>query len=145
MKKNDLKLQNGGSQVIDIKTAKKIAGEKAVLDNIKSGMKIGIGSGSTIEYSVNKIGELYRSREIKDIVCIPTSFQAEQLIIGNKLPLGNLNNYPILDIAIDGADEIDSQLNCIKGGGGCAVLEKTVDSSAKNFIIVADYTKVSKQ
>ncbi|OUC40076.1 putative ribose 5-phosphate isomerase A, partial [Trichinella nativa] len=79
-----------------------------------SGQKIGIGSGSTVVYAVNELGNLYKNGSVKDIICVPSSFQAMQLIISNKLPLGDLQQCPCLDMCIDGADEVDENLNCIK-------------------------------
>ncbi|XP_053921349.1 ribose-5-phosphate isomerase isoform X2 [Cuculus canorus] len=78
------------------------------------------------------------------IVCIPTSFQARQLILQNGLTLSDLDRHPELDVAIDGADEVDSDLNLIKGGGGCLTQEKIVAGYAKCFIVIADYRKKSK-
>ncbi|RMC14477.1 hypothetical protein DUI87_09573 [Hirundo rustica rustica] len=77
------------------------------------------------------------------IVCIPTSFQARQLILQNGLTLSDLDRNPELDVAIDGADEVDSDLNLIKGGGGCLTQEKIVAGFAKCFIVIADYRKKS--
>lgn len=120
---------------------KKAAGYKAVDEEVRSGMKIGIGSGSTVVFAVERIGELYSKNTIENIICVPTSFQAKQLIAQFKLPLGDLDNYPELDIAIDGADSIDTKLNAIKGGGGACVQEKIVAMCAKKFIIIADESK----
>uniref|UniRef100_A0A8B9IVQ4 ribose-5-phosphate isomerase n=2 Tax=Amazona TaxID=12929 RepID=A0A8B9IVQ4_9PSIT len=78
------------------------------------------------------------------IVCIPTSFQARQLILQNGLTLSDLDRHPELDVAIDGADEVDSDLNLIKGGGGCLTQEKIVAGYAKCFIVIADYRKKSE-
>lgn len=101
-----------------LESAKRIAAEKAVNEHVKDKLVIGIGSGSTIVYAVNRLVERVKAENL-DIVCIPTSFQAKQLILNNGLKLGELETYPILDVAIDGADECDADLNCIKGGGGC--------------------------
>lgn len=122
--------------------AKKIAAYKAVEENFPADAKvIGIGSGSTVVYVAERIGQL----EFKDnFVCIPTGFQSKQLIIDNGLKLGSIEQYPSLDIAFDGADEVDKNLNLIKGGGACLFQEKLVAQSAKKFIIVADYRKKSQ-
>lgn len=106
------------SRVMSLETAKKIAAEKAVNDHVKDNLIVGIGSGSTIVYAVNRLVERVKTEKL-NIVCIPTSFQAKQLILQNHLTLGELETYPVLDVAIDGADECDRDLNCIKGGGGC--------------------------
>ena len=74
---------------------------------------------------------------------IPTSFQSRKLIIDAGLPLSDLDQFPSLDVAFDGADEIDARLNCIKGGGGAHLHEKIVASAATEFIVVADFSKDS--
>lgn len=126
-----------------LESAKKIAAEKAVNDHVKDKQVIGIGSGSTIVYAVNRLTERVKDENL-DVVCIPTSFQAKQLIVNNGLKLGELEIYPQLDVAIDGADECDEELNCIKGGGGCLLQEKIVAACAKYLVIVADHTKNSE-
>lgn len=103
---------------MSLESAKKIAAEKAINEHVKDKLIVGIGSGSTIVYAVNRLAERVKSENI-NVVCIPTSFQAKQLILNNGLKLGELETYPELDVAIDGADECDVNLNCIKGGGGC--------------------------
>ena len=74
---------------------------------------------------------------------MPSSFQARQLIIEHGLTLSDLEITPELDIAIDGADEVDAELSLIKGGGGCLLQEKVVINAAKEFVVVADYRKDS--
>ncbi|XP_044730191.1 ribose-5-phosphate isomerase [Chrysoperla carnea] len=123
-------------------SAKKIAATKAVDDWVSDNMVLGIGSGSTIIPAVSRIAERVKNEKL-NLVCIPTSFQAKQLIIENNLLLGDLDKYPHLDCAIDGADEVDSNMVLIKGGGGCLLQEKIVASCADKLIIVADYTKNS--
>jgi ribose 5-phosphate isomerase A len=106
------------SRLMSLESAKRIAAEKAVNEHVKNGLIVGIGSGSTIVYAVNRLAERVKIENL-NVVCIPTSFQAKQLIVQNNLKLGELETYPELDVAIDGADECDKELNCIKGGGGC--------------------------
>ena len=79
------------------------------------------------------------------LICVPSSFQARQLIIQNGLVLSDLEITPELDVAIDGADEVDEKLTLIKGGGGCLLQEKIVINAAKEFVVVADYRKDSKE
>ncbi|MFX1429925.1 MAG: ribose 5-phosphate isomerase A [Promethearchaeota archaeon] len=121
---------------------KKKAAIKAVEDNVKKNMIIGIGSGSTVVYAVQKLGEFNKERSL-NLKCIPSSFQAYQLIIENGLDLGTLEQYPEIDIDIDGADEVDKYLNLIKGGGGCLVQEKILASNSKILIIIVDFRKNS--
>jgi ribose 5-phosphate isomerase A len=124
--------------------AKKKAGFAAVDDFVRPGMVIGIGSGSTVVFVVERIAERFRERLEESVICVPTSFQARQLIIKYDLPLGDLDRYPCIDVDIDGADEVDQELNLIKGGGGCLTQEKIVAANSKKLIIVADYRKDSQ-
>ena len=123
---------------------KKNAAEKAVVENIKENMVVGIGSGSTVVYAVNKIAELNKENNL-NLKCIPSSFQSYQLIIENGLNLVSLDQYPEIDLDLDGADEIDKDLNLIKGGGGCLVQEKIIASNSKKLVIIADFRKVSEK
>lgn len=104
---------------------------------------IGIGSGSTIPYAVSRISHLTHQSPPKLIIsaCIPTSFQAEQLIVAHNLPLGTLNQFTQIDLTIDGADEVDANLDCIKGGGGCLLQEKLVAFNSSRLVVVADDRK----
>ena len=126
-----------------IELGKKNAAEKAVEENVKKNMVLGIGSGSTVVYAVKKIAEINKKNSL-NLKCIPTSFQSYQLIVENGLNLVSLDQYPEIDLDIDGADEIDENLNLIKGGGGCLVQEKIVASNSKKLIIIADFRKNSK-
>jgi len=126
-----------------IELGKKNAANKAVEENVKEGMILGIGSGSTVVYAVKKIAEINETKNL-DLKCIPTSFQSRKLIVENGLTLASLDQYPSIDLDIDGADEIDDSLNLIKGGGGCLVQEKIIASAAKKLVIIADYSKKSK-
>ena len=94
---------------------------QAVDENVRDGMKIGIGSGSTIVFAVTHLKEKVEKEKLK-VVCVPTSFQARELILQAGLTLGDLNDNPELDVAIDGADEVDSALQCIKGEKNCLPL-----------------------
>ncbi len=126
-----------------IELAKKKAGYAAVDEFIKEGMVVGIGSGSTVVYAVERLVERVKKEGIH-VVCIPTSFQATQLIVEGGLPLSNLSRNPVIDVDIDGADEVDANLQLIKGGGGCQVQEKIIASVSKQVVIIADYRKDSK-
>lgn len=124
----------------NIDAGKKAAAVEAVNIHVKDNQVIGIGSGSTVVEVVRRLAERIKEENL-NIVCIPTSFQALQLIHEHKLKLGSLDQFPELDVAIDGADEVDKNLTCIKGGGGCLLQEKVVASCAKNFVVVADFRK----
>ncbi|KDO21278.1 ribose 5-phosphate isomerase A [Saprolegnia parasitica CBS 223.65] len=125
-----------------VEDAKRLAARAAVDEFVKSGDVVGIGSGSTVVYAAERLGERIKEEGLQ-ISCIPSSFQASQLIAQHGLNLTNFDSHPVIDIAIDGADEVDAQLNCIKGGGGCHLQEKIVIFNAKKFVIVADYRKES--
>ena len=127
-----------------IELGKKNAAEKAVEENVKKNMVLGIGSGSTVVYAVKKIAELNKENNL-NLKCIPTSFQSYQLIVENGLNLVSLDQYPKIDVDIDGTDEIDKDLNLIKGGGGCLVQEKIIASNSKKLVIIADFRKVSEK
>lgn len=103
---------------MSLESAKKTAAYKAVDEYVKNNTVLGIGSGSTVVYAVERLAERVRNEKL-NIICVPTSFQARQLIVENGLVLGDLDRNPSLNCAIDGADEVDSNMNLIKGGGGC--------------------------
>lgn len=121
---------------------KKIIGEAAA-DYIKDGMTIGLGSGSTINWMLKKLGE--RVQEGLNIRGIPTSKKTELLARELGIPLTDFSEIERIDLAIDGADEIDEYFTLIKGGGGSLVREKIVDSAAEELIIIADETKFVNQ
>jgi ribose 5-phosphate isomerase A len=125
-----------------IELGKKKAAYKAVEENVKKSMIVGIGSGSTVVYAVQKLGELNKEKSL-NLKCIPSSFQAYQLIIENDLELVSLEQFPQIDVDFDGADEVDHDLNLIKGGGGCLVQEKILASNSKKLIIIVDFRKKS--
>ncbi|TPX34533.1 ribose-5-phosphate isomerase [Synchytrium microbalum] len=127
-----------------VNEAKRRASYAAIDSHVTPNTKvIGIGSGSTIVFCVDRLKQRVAEGGLNVKACIPTSFQARQLIIEAGLPLAELNQYPSIDIAFDGADEVDSRLNLIKGGGACMLQEKLVASNAKKFVVVADYRKNS--
>jgi len=125
-----------------IEAAKEQAARSAVRNHVNNGDVVGVGSGSTIVYAVKMLKEL-QERDGLRVKCIPTSFQARQLILENGLELTSLEVDPVLNVAIDGADEADRDLTLIKGGGGCLAQEKVVAGFAKEFVVIADYRKRS--
>ncbi|XP_046611147.1 ribose-5-phosphate isomerase [Neodiprion virginianus] len=127
-----------------LESAKKAAAYKAVDEYVKDNSIIGIGSGSTVIYAVHRLAERVREENLR-VICIPTSFQARQLIINHHLALSDLEIHPKLSCTIDGADEVDAEMNLLKGGGGCLLQEKIVASCSDELIIVADYTKNSQR
>lgn len=120
---------------------KRLAAEKAC-DYIEDGMIIGLGTGSTVDYALRKIGKMV-NEGIK-IKGIPTSFRTKKIAIEEKIPLTSLDDNPEIDLTIDGADEVDSELRLIKGGGGALTREKMIAYYSKKVIIIIDETKVVK-
>ena len=121
---------------------KKVAGEKAV-DYIKDGMTIGLGSGSTVFWMMKKLGELVK--EGLEIKGIPSSLRTEGWAKQFGVPLTDFSTTQQLDLAIDGADEVDPQFQLIKGGGGSLVREKIVNIASKKLIIIIDESKLVDQ
>lgn len=124
-------------------SAKRAAGEAAA-DLVKSGMAVGLGTGSTASWTIKRLGERIRDEGL-DFLGVPTSFQAENLSIECGINLTTLNSHPILDLAIDGADQVDERFYVIKGGGAAHTREKVVACSARRFVIVADESKYVKK
>ena len=114
----------------------------AAASRVKSDSIVGLGTGSTTAYAIEYIGDRLAKGELKNIVGIPTSFQAEVLAKKYSIPLTSLDAVDKIDIAIDGADEVDPQKNLIKGGGAAHTREKVVDTLAEQFIVVVDSGKL---
>ena len=110
---------------------------------IKSGMVVGLGTGSTAAFAVMRIAERLKSRDLKNIVGIPTSIRTEKLARELDIPLCGLDEQAAIDLTIDGADEVDEDLNLIKGGGGALLREKVVAQASRRNIIVVDESKLS--
>jgi ribose 5-phosphate isomerase A len=124
---------------------KRLVGYKSVDDYVTSGMVVGLGTGSTAKYAVERIGQKIKSGELKNIVAIPTSEGTKQQALSLDIPLSTLNEHSVLDVVIDGADEVDPQLQLIKGGGGALLREKMVETVAKKFIVIVDESKLVKK
>ncbi len=109
---------------------------------VKSGSIVGLGTGSTTAYTIQFLGDRLKSGELKDVIGVPTSFQSEVLAKQYGVPLTTLDVIDHIDIAIDGADEVDPHKNLIKGGGAAHTREKVVDYLANQFIVVVDSGKL---
>ncbi|MEM6451686.1 MAG: ribose-5-phosphate isomerase RpiA [Cyanobacteria bacterium P01_D01_bin.105] len=116
---------------------------RAAAAQVKSGTVVGLGTGSTTAFAIQFIGDRIASGELTDVVGIPTSFQASVLAKKYGIPLTTLDEVDRIDIAIDGADEVDPQMNLIKGGGAAHTREKVVDGLAERFVVVVDSSKLS--
>ena len=119
--------------------AKRLAGEAAA-ELVKSGMVVGLGTGSTVAWTIKRLGARVREEGLR-FLGVPTSFQAENLAIASGITLTTLNVHSVLDLAIDGADQVDRRMFVIKGGGAAHTREKVVACSAERFVIVADESK----
>ncbi|KAL2324194.1 hypothetical protein Fmac_023252 [Flemingia macrophylla] len=120
---------------------KKIAAYKAV-EYVESGMVLGLGTGSTARHAVDRIGQLLRQGKLKDIVGIPTSMKTHDQALSLGIPLSDLDAHPVVDLAIDGADEVDPFLNLVKGRGGSLLREKMVEGACKKFVVIVDDSKL---
>lgn len=116
---------------------------RAAANQVQSGTIVGLGTGSTTAFAIQYIGERLQSGDLKDVKGIPTSFQAIVLARDYGIPLVSLDEVDRIDVAIDGADEVDPQKNLIKGGGAAHTQEKIVDSLAEKFIVVVDSGKLT--
>tara|TARA_Y100001968_G_C19430092_1_gene756507 strand:+ start:850 stop:1566 length:717 start_codon:yes stop_codon:yes gene_type:complete len=128
--------------MVDLQSQMKQAVAKAAIEQIQNGMVVGLGSGSTAALMIKALGQKISSGELVDIVGVTTSFQGEVLASELGIPLQDLNSINKIDLAIDGADEVDPDFQLIKGGGACHVQEKLVASKAERFVVVVDSTKI---
>jgi ribose 5-phosphate isomerase A len=124
----------------NLETFKQQAAE-AALEQVQSGMVLGLGTGSTARYVLTGLGARLRDGRLRAIVGVATSEATNALAGQLGIPMSTLDSHPQLDLALDGADEIDPELNLIKGLGGALLREKIVESSAARLIIVADESK----
>ena len=129
------------ARMSDAEALKRAAAERAV-EFIEDGMLVGLGTGSTARHVVQVIAERRGRGELRSIQGVPTSRATHDLATGLGIPLTTLDAAPELDVAIDGADEVDPQLNVIKGLGGALLWEKIVESAADRLIIVVDESKL---
>lgn len=120
---------------------KKIAAYKAV-EFVESGMVLGLGTGSTAKHAVDRIAELLNQGKLTNIIGIPTSKKTHEQALSLKIPLSDLDTHPVLDLAIDGADEVDPFLNLVKGRGGSLLREKMVEGACKKFVVIVDESKL---
>ncbi|KAI0502538.1 hypothetical protein KFK09_017491 [Dendrobium nobile] len=120
---------------------KRIAAYRAV-DLVESGMVIGLGTGSTAAHALDRLGDLIRRGILRDIVGIPTSKKTEVHARAVGIPLSDLDSHPVVDLSIDGADEVDRHLNLVKGRGGSLLREKMIEGASKRFVVIVDETKM---
>lgn len=126
----------------DMDYLKQLAAEQAVT-YVRSGMVVGLGAGSTALFAVRHLGHLLGSGALHGIVGVPCSADVEAEARRLGIPLATLDEHPLIDLTIDGADEVDPELNLIKGGGGALLREKIVAQASRREIIVVDESKLS--
>jgi ribose 5-phosphate isomerase A len=126
----------------DLQDRMKEAVATAAVGQIRDGMVLGLGSGSTAALMIRELGARLQRGELRDITGVTTSFQGEVLAAELGIPLKSLNAVSRIDLAIDGADEVDPSFQLIKGGGACHVQEKLVACRADRFVVVVDSTKL---
>jgi len=130
-----------------IKLMKETVGRAAVDNMVKSGMKLGLGTGSTAIHAVRRVGELLTQGALRDICAFATSIQTEIECERLNVPFYTLNSWELssgLDLTIDGADEVDPQNCVIKGGGGALLIEKIAAYASSEYAIVVDETKLTQ-
>ncbi|MHA1755022.1 MAG: ribose-5-phosphate isomerase RpiA [Candidatus Odinarchaeia archaeon] len=125
--------------MVDKTLEKKLAGEKAA-ELIENDQIVGVGSGTTVSYFIRKLGERVKNEGLK-IKAVPSSYQSYYELIQNNIPLTTLDQHPILDITVDGADEVDKKMNLIKGGGAALTQEKIIGTYTKQLVIIVDSSK----
>ena len=125
----------------DKEELKQLAARKAV-EFVEDGMTVGLGTGTTAKYAVDFVAERLQEGSLRDIVGIPTSERTEVQASSLGIPLATLNERPELDLAIDGADEVDPELNLVKGRGGALLREKMVEEMARRFVVITDDSKL---
>ena len=135
-----------------ILSLKKKVGYKAIDDYVLSGMTIGLGTGSTCYFSLERLDQKLKSHSLKDITVVPCSEFTKNQCISRNIPITTLSNIsknikegkPV-DISIDGVDEIDPSLSMTKGGSGCLFREKLIERASNKVIIVCDDSKLTSQ
>ena len=127
------------STVEELKSA---AGREAAT-GVASGMRLGLGTGSTVAHFLRHLGARLASGELTDVVGVPTSIRTEKAARRLGIPVGTLAELAPLDLTVDGADEVDPQLNLIKGLGGALLREKMVAQASDRFVVVVDEAKLA--
>lgn len=120
----------------------KVEAARAALQEVRSGMTLGLGTGSTAFEFVKLLGEALRNGTLRNLRCTTTSEQTSTQAREENIPLFELAEVSPIDLAVDGADEIDAQLRLIKGRGGALLREKIVEQQARRFIVIADESKI---
>jgi len=115
------------------------------VDLVEPGMVVGLGTGSTTQFALERLGERIRTGGLRDIVGIPSSLRTEKAARELGIPLTDFETHPLIDVTIDGADEVDPELNLIKGGGGALLREKVLAQATRRNIIIVDESKLTSR
>ena len=116
---------------------------EAAVDQVRSGMVLGLGSGTTVAYALQRLAELLQAGKIDGLCGVPSSIQTEMQAQQLGIPLTSLDRRPVLDLTIDGADEVDPDLNLIKGRGGALLREKVLVQASRRTVFIVDQSKLS--
>ncbi len=119
------------------------ASQKA-LSHVRNGIVLGLGTGSTVAVFIKLLAKMVKDKGL-DIKCVATSYQSEHLAVDIGLNVLPLESFSCIDLAVDGADEVDGRMALIKGGGAALTREKVVASMAKEYIVIVDYSKLSSR
>ncbi|MFW6185767.1 MAG: ribose-5-phosphate isomerase RpiA [Halobacteriota archaeon] len=122
----------------------KLNAAKKAVELVEDGMVIGIGSGSTVEAFLQELSKKIDSEGIR-VVGVPSSYGSHMIAVGSGVLVSDLYQYPQPEVYIDGADQLDSQFNCIKGGGGALTREKILTIACSKFVVIADSSKLSEK
>lgn len=122
----------------------KVNAAKLAVELVRDGMVLGIGSGSTVEIFLDLLGRRIKEEGLV-VYGVPSSYQSHIAAVRNGIRIVDLFSYDELDLCVDGADQVDSKLNCIKGGGAAMTREKVVASASKRVVIIVDESKLSEK
>jgi ribose 5-phosphate isomerase A len=128
---------------MDIREELKRRAADAAVEQVQSGMVLGLGSGTTVSHALQCLAEMLRAVKLDGICGVPSSIQTEKRAKELGIPLTSLDRHPVLDLTIDGADEVDPDLNLIKGGGGALLREKVLAQASRRTVIIVDQGKLS--
>lgn len=131
------------ADVLDPQTAQKKAAAERAVEWVESGSTVGLGTGSTAIWAIRAIGAALAEGRLRDVVCIPTSEASAAAARELSIPLVTFDDRPVIDVTIDGADEVDPALDLIKGYGGALLREKAVAQATRREVIVVDASKPS--